>query len=174
MSRDRLDQAIDRVAAQLTRVEDNDALAVQIINALPERVSWFGWLFHAWAPRLAMIAIVVAAGMVWGSRREVSTPGASPLASSQPVATPVALVAPVREAAPDRTMPLEHLERLELVEPLESERSDFDRSLPAIAAMRSLELEPLAPASLPEDALLTLEPLAIADLPLTAETVSPR
>ena len=33
-----LDDAIDTVAARLTRVDDNAALAAQIINALPERV----------------------------------------------------------------------------------------------------------------------------------------
>ena len=37
-------------------------------RALPERVTWFGWLFHSWAPRLAMIAVVVAAGIVLGYR----------------------------------------------------------------------------------------------------------
>jgi hypothetical protein len=174
MKRDHLDEAIDQVAARLTRVDENDALAAQIISALPERLSWFGWLSHSWAPRLAMIAIVVAAGIVWGNRREVSTPIALPLASTQPVTTPIALVASVREAAPNRTMPLERLERLEPLEPLQPARSDFDRSLPAIAAMSPLELESLAPVSLPEDAPLTLAPLTIADLPLAAETISPR
>jgi hypothetical protein len=173
---DHLDEAIDQVAARLTRVDDNDALAANIINALPERVSWFGWLFHSWAPRLAMIAIVVAAGMVWGNRREVSTPIAPPLASVQPVAAPTALVAAVREAVPNRTMRLERLERLERVAPFapSGQRVDFDRSLPAIAAVSPLEFGSLAPVSLSEDAPLTLAPLTIADLPLTAETISPR
>jgi len=172
IQRDRLDEAIDQVAARLTRVDDNGALASQIINALPERVSWFGWLFHSWAPRLAMVAIVVAAGIVWGNRgQEVSTPGASPLASSQPITTPIVLVASVREAAPNRTMPLEHLEALE---PLERREHDFERSLPAIEAVAALALDALAPVSLPEDARLTLEPLAIADLPLTDSSNPPR
>jgi hypothetical protein len=173
MKRDQLDEAIDQVAARLTRVDDNDALVASIINALPERVSWFGWLFHSWAPRLAMIAIVVAAGMVWGNRRDVSTPIASPLASAQPVAAPTALVASVREAVPNRTTPLEPLERLAPLAPSD-QRVDFDRSLPAIAAVSPLEFDSVAPVSLSEDAPLTLAPLTIADLPLTAETISPR
>lgn len=171
MKRDHLDDAIDIVAARLTHVDDDPAIASRIVNSLPERAGWLGWLFHSWAPRLAMIAIVVASGIVWSSRPEVPSPISTPLASAPPVTTPAALVASVREAEPDRTMPLEHLERLE---PVELSRVDFDRSLPAIAAVRSLELDSLAPVSLPEDAPLTLEPLAIADLPLTAESIPPR
>jgi len=86
------------------------------------------------------------------------------------MASPVQLMAAVREAEPDRTRPVE---RLELLEPLEP-RADFDRSLPAIAAMSVLELDSLAPASLPEDAPLTLKPLAIESLPLTDDSFSPR
>ena len=44
-NRDRLDEAIDHVAARLTRVEDRRALAARIVDALPERSPWFGWLF---------------------------------------------------------------------------------------------------------------------------------
>ena len=171
MKHDHLDDAIDAVAVRMTRVEENDALASHIINALPERVTWFGWLFHAWAPRLAMIAVVVASGIVWGNRREVSTPGTSPLASSRPIITLTALVASVREAAPNRTMPLEPLAPLA---PLEPERVDHERSLPALGAVAALSFDSLAPSVLPEDAPLTLAPLAIADLPLTAESISPR
>ena len=72
---DRLDEAIDHVAARLTHIEDNPALTSRIVSSLPERAGWFGWLFHSWAPRLAMIAIVVASGIVWSSRRpEVPSP----------------------------------------------------------------------------------------------------
>ena len=167
---DRLDQAIDQVAQRLTRVEDNAALAAQIINALPERVTWFGWLFHSWAPRLAVIAVVVVSGIVWGSRREASTPSASPLASSQPLIAPTALVASVREAEPNRTMPLE---RVESLEPLEPARADFERSLAAIAPPAALSLKAVAPSQLPGQGALAVEPLVIADLPLTAENISP-
>jgi hypothetical protein len=170
-NRDRLDESIDHVASRMTRVEQNDAFASQIINALPERVTWFGWLTHSWAPRLAMIAVVIAAGILWSNRgSHESSSGPSPIAG-QPIAAFTPLVASVREAAPNRTMPLERVERLE---PMELSNVDFDRSLPAIVAMNALQLDSLAPVSLPEDAALTLLPLAIEDLPLTAETISPR
>jgi len=66
------------------------------------------------------------------------------------------------------------LERLEPLEPVELPKADFEHSLPSIAAVAALQLEVIAPATLPEDATLTLEPLALADLPLTADPISPR
>ena len=168
-NRDRLDEAIDHVVTRLVRVEDNDALVTHIINALPERERWFGWLFHSWAPRLAMVAIVVVAGIVWGNRKP-ATPQIGPLASTLTTTQPAAFVASVREAAPNRTMPVEPVERLE---PLEPSRIDFDRSLPAIAAVAALNFDSLAPDALPASEGLILESLVIADLPLTAE-FSPR
>jgi hypothetical protein len=170
-NRDRLDEAIDHVVTRMVRVEENDVLATQIVNALPERASWFGWLFHSWAPRLAMIAVVVAAGIVWGNRKPAPTPQPNPLASTMSAIGPVALVAAVREAEPNRTMPLEPVEPLE---PLEPSSMDFDRSLPAIAPVVSLNFDSLAPDALPASEGLVLESLVIADLPLTAEPISPR
>ena len=171
-NRDRLDDAIDDVVTRMVHVKENDALATQIIHALPERVSWFGWLFHSWAPRLAMIAIVVVAGIVWGNRTPPTTPQLDPLARTVTATTePAAFVASVRPAAPIRTMPLEPVEPLE---PLEPSRTDFDRSLPELAAVASLDFDSLAPASLLASEGLVLESLVIADLPLTAEPISPR
>jgi hypothetical protein len=169
--RDRLDDAIDQVVTRMVRVEENDALASQIINALPERASWFGWLLHSWAPRLAMIAIVVAAGIVWGNRKPAPTPQLNPLAGTQTVPQPVVFVASVREAQPNRTMPVELVEPLE---PMELSRIDFDRSLAAIAAPEVLAVESLSPESLPVENALAIAPLAIADLALTAESFPPR
>ena len=184
--RDQLDDAIDHLVARMVRVEEDDTLASRIVSALPERNTWFGWLSHSWAPRLAMIAMVVAAGLVWGNRGQLeNTPIEPPLASAQPTTALAPLVASVREAEPNRTMRSESAfarhnsselrrdKRLEPVEPMELV-SDFERSLDAIAAPDALVLQSLAPPSLPEDAPLTLEPLVIADLPLTAETFSPR
>jgi len=168
-NQDRLDESIDHVARHMVRVADNDALASRIINALPERVTWFGWLTHSWAPRLAIVAILVTAGIVWNTgRSQPITPSPLLMASAPAISTPTTFMAAVRELEPNRTKPLEPLE------PLEPSRSDFDRSLPAIASMKTLEFDSLAPVSLPEDAPLTLLPLAIEDLPLTAETISPR
>jgi len=44
----------------------------------------------------------------------------------------------------------------------------------ALGAVAALTFDSLAPNALAEDAPLTLAPLAIADLPLMAETISPR
>jgi hypothetical protein len=154
----------------MVHVTENDALATQIIHALPERVSWFGWLFHSWAPRLAMIAIVVVAGIVWGNRTPSTTSQLDPLASTRTVPQPVVFVASVQEAEPNRTMPLERVAPLERMEP----SADFDRSLAAVAAPGDLAIELLSPESLPAEDALTIAPLAIADLALTAEFFPPR
>ena len=171
-TRDRLDEAIDHVAARMTRVEDNDAFATEIINALPERTVWSGWLFQSWAPRLAMLAIVVAAGMVWANRKPDAVKTVELLAISQPAPAPIQLVAAAQAAEPLRAQPVERMEPVERLEPAPA--TDFDRSLPAIAAMRVLVFDSLAPESLPEDAPLTLKPLAIESLPLTDDSFSPR
>ena len=171
-NRDRLDDAIDRVVTRMVGVEENEALASQIVNALPERVSWFGWLFHSWAPRLAMIAMIVAAATVWGSRRPTAAPQLDPVASTLTAAEPAAFVATVREAEPGRMLPLERLEPVERMEPLAA-AADFERSLPSLGAVAVLEFDSLAPDVLPATESLVLEPLAIVDLPLTAEAVSP-
>ena len=172
--RDRLDDVIDVVAKQLTRVEDDPHLAARIAASLPDRSrSVFGW----WAPRLAMIAVAVAAAIAWGPRGpRDGAQVVQPLAFSQPLASPVTFVATVSEFLE----PLEPLEALDRLEPLDrvepagaGPRADFEFSLPPIEAVASLELEAIAPASLAEDAPLTLQPLAIVDLP-TAEANSPR
>jgi hypothetical protein len=169
-NRDRLDDAIDQVVTRMVRVEENAALASQILNALPARASWFGWLFHSWAPRLAMIAIVVTAGIVWGNRKPATSPQLDPLASTTTATEPAAFVSTVREAAPHRALPLERLAPVERLEPT----ADFDRSLPSIGVVASLEFDSLAPDAVPESEGLVLESLVIADLPLTAEPISPR
>ena len=172
--RDRLDSAIDAVAARMTRVEENNAFATHIINALPERSIWSGWLFHSWAPRLAMLAVVIAAGILWSNRGSHESSSAPSMIAGQPTVVFTPLAASVKEAAPNRTMPLERVELLEPVEPLEVSRVDHERSLPALGAVTALAFDSLTPVSLPEDAPLTLKPLEIADLPLTADGVSPR
>jgi hypothetical protein len=167
--RNRLDEAIDRVAARLTHVDEDPALASRIVAALPERVSWFGWLFHSWAPRLALIVLVVASGWLWNrGTTPVTTTPLPAVARIQPVAVPTTVVA-TAERVPNRTKPVEPLVPVEPLEP-----ADFEHSLPAIEAVAALSLDFLSPVSLPEDVPLTVAPLAIADLPLTAETISPR
>ncbi|HUQ86573.1 MAG TPA: hypothetical protein VM096_03380 [Vicinamibacterales bacterium] len=168
---DHLDCAIDRVAAEMTRVQNNDALASQIISALPDRTVRPGWMFQSWMVRVAMIAMIVTAGLVWSARRASEVPRVDVLASTQLVTTPSELIAIALEAQPNRTMPREPVEPMEAVEPSET---DFDRSLSSIGAVPSLTLDSLTPALLPQSERLVLESLVIGDMPLTAEAISPR
>jgi hypothetical protein len=167
--RDRLDAAIDQVAARMVATPADGELTMRIVSALPERTSRLWWLI----PQLAAIGAIVIAAVVWTTRNE-GPPEIAMLPSS--AGTPmIGLANPVAANEPGaalRTMPLEPLERMEPTPPVST--VDHERSLPAIAAMRALDFESLAPVSLPEDAPLTLEPLTIADLPLAAESVSPR
>ncbi len=171
---DRLDESIDAVAARLTKVAEDDALAFRIVSSLPERRAGLTWMLSGWAPRLAMVAAIVAAGIVWGSRDQATTPHVDPLASTRIAPEPIGLLAAVREAEPIRTMRGEALEPLQPLESLEPSRVDFDRSLPSIETAASLEFDSLAPDVLPQSEGLVLESLVIADLPLTAEPNFPR
>ena len=76
------------------------------------------------------------------------------------------------EPEPNRTTPLEHLERLEPVEPMASPDHEF--SLPAIATAAAVNLDTLTEANLAVDVPLRVESLEIADLPLTSESFAPR
>jgi hypothetical protein len=171
--RHRLDDAIDAIAARLTHVDDDPAMVSQIVNALPERATWFGWLFHSWAPRLAVGVLAVGASfIVLRTSDERSTDVLRAEATSAPM---VELRAAVEPTVVERPLAVHRA----IVERPQNDRGtidapDFDRSLPAMSAVAALELDSLAPRSLPEDAPLTLAPLAIADLPLTAEPISPR
>lgn len=168
--RDRLDDAIDAVAARLTHVDADPAMASRIVSALPERAAWFGW-FHSWVPRLAMLVVIVIGGWLWSRAESVAPAIPRPfVARLEPIGTKPTLIA-AAPLEPVRTKPVEPLEPLE---PLERLEPDHEFSLPAIQAPAGLEVDSLAPVSMPEDAPLTLAPLAIADLPLTSETISPR
>jgi hypothetical protein len=171
MHRDHLDEAIDVIAKQLSHVEDDPQFASRIVMALPERVTWFGWLMQSWAPRLAMVAVLVGAVIVWGNRSSEDVRSVEALASSQPMKTPVALTAGVRTVEPRRTKLLEPLKPLE---PLEPVTADFDRSLEAIAAPEAIVLRSLAPDALPASEGLVLAPLALESLPLTDDSFPPR
>jgi hypothetical protein len=166
---DRLDAAIDRVAKQLTQVEEDSQLAARIAAALPDRFTWFGWLTDSWAPRLAVLAIAVGAFGLWnmGHTTDV-TPAAQPLAiSAHRDWAPLVVSAMEREPlAPSRTAPLEPMAPVVLVEPFPD--------LPPVKAPASVEIALLAPSSLPAEQALSIEPLVIADLPLTTESFPQR
>jgi hypothetical protein len=168
-NRDQLDDAIDRVATRLTHVEDDTVFASRVIALLPERTTWFGWLTQSWAPRLAMIAVIVVAAVLWNGRRTTEAPaGSQPLASVATVKQPSMLVASVpREAlAPVRTKPLERLEPMEPMEPFVG--------LPSVASPVAIDLASLNPGDLPAEGSLSVPSLVIGDLPLTAETFPQR
>ena len=172
--KDHLDDAIDRVAARMTAVREDDLMTARIVGTLPERSPFGAWLTGAWAPRLAALALVVVGVALW-DRNGIERP--EPAAVVRPSLDP-ALVAFAPVVVPNRpiTRPADRLERLERLEPLEPvvARTDFERSLPALDAMSSLSLASLAPRELPERDALGLAPIEIGDLALTIESFSQR
>ena len=163
-NRDFVDEAIDHVAKRLTHVEEDAQFASRIVAALPERVTWFGWLTQSWAPRLAMMAIVASGAVLWSGRQSTTevSPAAAPLASVTNSNWPqlVASInpAPGTPGTPGtlETKPLEPVEPLEPLEP-------FD-------GLPSLALADVAPEALPVEGSLAVPSIVIADLPLTAES----
>jgi hypothetical protein len=176
---DRIDEAIDSVAARMTHVTEDAALASRIAEALPERSGWsLGWLM----PRLAIMA-AIAIGTSLVVLRMLDDGSTSVPRVEQPSAPTVARSSIAERPSIDRraTVAPPAVVRRTIPEVSSSDRTpttidvpDFDRSLRALDAASVLTLESLAPVTLPEDAPLTLSPLAIADLPLTAEVISPR
>ena len=170
--RDSLDEAIDRVASRLTHVEDSPELAARIVASLPMRASWFDWFTQSWAPRLAMLAVIVTGAVIW---MRFDAPAIQPqvarLASvprGAAMANVVARPEPLERWNPVRTRGVEPLEPLEPLEP------DFERSLPQVMALKEIGIEALAPADLPAGRSIDIAPLTIGDLPLSGETFSPR
>jgi hypothetical protein len=164
-----LESAIDAVARELTRVDHDPQFTSRIVAALPERVTWFGWLTHSWAPRLAMIAIVATAAVVWNSRRATEVT-VSPLPAAS-VAPAVEFVTAVRSANPERLTPV-RTTPLEPVVPME--HLEAFQGLPSVEAPGVLALTDLTPAELPAQGSIDLAPLVIAELALTAESFPER
>jgi hypothetical protein len=170
---DRLDDAIDAVAARMTNVTEENGLAMRIADALPERSQW---LPFAWISRIAIGALATGAIiLVLPTFDDGST---TVLRTDDAVAVPI-----VEQPADDlRTLvePRQIVRRTSESRPLnlrrttdDVERPDHERSLAPIESAAALDIAALTPAMLPEDAPLTVESLQIADLPLTAE-FSPR
>lgn len=176
----KVDDAIDHVAARMTRVDDDPMLASRIVAALPERSAWsLRWLM----PRLAItaalagLAITVVlrtfdegstgVGPAEAGHHSVSGGGAAAPGGVGPAqvghhgvgvnsAKPINVVSAFRRTDSGRTTSA-------------LDGPDHEFSLPAIEAVAALDVNALAPANLPEDAPLTVEPLVIADLPMTEE-----
>lgn len=153
-----IDQAIDRVAKQMTDVEESPAFAARLVASLPDRAWSARWLLQSWVPRLAVVAMAVAS-VLFMSR--ASRPDAPPVLRAKLVGGVSALRASVAPFAPGihGTRAVEPLERLERLQPM----ADHEFSLP------SLDVESLPVLSRPGEASIDLAPLAIADLPLSGE-----
>ena len=151
----------------MVQVREDEDLALRIVDALPERSSRFGWLI----PQFAAIAAFAIAAVVW-TMRDPATPSLLP---SSDVVAVMAVPNPVSGAE----NPEPHLEpcpwnawnpwnlwNLWMV--------DHERSLAPIEAMSALVMSDMDPDALPGSPALVLAPIAITELPLTAESFSPR
>ncbi len=172
--RDHLDAAIDRVAARMVALPDDGEMTLRIVSALPERSSRLRWLMPQFA---AIGALALAALAITVVLRTFDDRSTTVLRSAVLRSPAVELATAAVEHRTTRE-PASNVRRT-FAAPSQNDRRttdvpDHERSLPAIAAIRSLDFDSLAPVSLPEDAALTLEPLVIADLPLTADSFSPR
>ena len=163
---DRLDSAIDQVAARIVQVRDDEELALRIAGALPGRSSRFRWLL----PQLAAVAAFAIAAVVW-TTRDTATP--SLLTAVVAVMAVPNSVAAVPPGTASRAKPSEPVEPVKPLDSLPRE-GDFDRSLAPIEAMNALVVSDLEAQDLPAASPLVLPPIAITDLPLTAESFSPR
>jgi hypothetical protein len=164
-----LDHVIDRVAARLTRVDDDPLITARIVAALPDRSPWRGWLFDSWVPRLAVLAIIITGGILW-SRTAVKPVTEPPLAAlaSAPLMAPLRAAVEPEPLPKDRPVPGGKAYPDGNVLP-DGNAADHEFSLPAMTAVAALDVDALAPADLPEDGPLTIESLEIDALPLTPE-----
>ena len=163
---ERLDTAIDHVAARMVAVPDDGEMTRRIVSALPERTSRLRWLI----PQFAAIGAIVIAALAWPTRNESTADIA--MRPSSAGASMIGLANPVAADAPGtalRTTPLEPLEPLEALEPLEG---DHERALLPIDAVAALVVPSMSPVEIPATELLTIAPIAVSDLPMTAESFS--
>lgn len=183
--KDPIDTAIDQVAARMVQVREDEDLALRIASALPERSSRFGWL----VPQFAAIAAFAIAAVVW-SLRGPATPSLLPSSDVVAVMAVPNTVAAVEPGTAVRALPLESafarhvvselrrdrlLGPLELLEPfVRVDGVDHERSLAPIETMSALVMRDMDPDALPGSPALVLAPIAITELPLTAESFSPR
>jgi hypothetical protein len=170
MNSDRLDQAIDQVAARLTRVDDDPGFASRIAEALPERRSRVRWLI---APALAGLAAFVLAVI------QTNVPDRPPasIPESVPAAIRKDVQAMVQTAVPEK-LPSNVRRRARSNDGTNiratDRSSDHEFSLAPIDRPGDLVIGSVAPRSLVPELPLNVEPLEIADLPVTSELFSPR
>ena len=184
--RDRLDDAIDLVAARMTAVEEDDALATRIAAALPDRAAGIPrvWLARLATGALATLAIAVVLRSLDNGATGVGPAKAGDHIASDSVATPdpghqsandsesavgMAGVGPV-DVEPRRVSVVSALRRTSRPRTtVDVDRRDHEFSLAAIAAPEGLAMSPLSPGDLPAEDTLTIAPLEIAELPLSSD-----
>ena len=168
-ARDRLDMAIDQVAARMVAVPDDAQVTLRIVTALPERRPRLRWLI----PRFAALAAIATAALIWTTRD--NTPPALTTLPTLDGPTMNGLANAVAANEPGttvRTLPLEPMERLERMQPILRASGDHERALPAIETLGALVVPSLSPKEIPATELLTIAPIHIGELPMTAESFS--
>ncbi len=182
-NQDRLDDAIDRVTARMTVVEEDAGLAGRIVSSLPERSVW---LPQVWIARFAfgaLAALTVAVvlrpfddgatgvGPAKAGHHGDNATAAEPGHHSDSATAPepghrTAGIGPAK--AGHHSASVESAFRRTGSGTM-VDRPDHEFSLPAIEAVAALAVEALTPTELASEPAVELEPLVIADLPLTAE-----
>ena len=177
---DRLDLAIDQVAARLVAVPDDDEMTLRIVSALPQRTSRLRWLL----PQLAAIGAIVIAALFWTTRGNTPPTLATLPTLDGPRMNGLANAVAANEPGTAlRTMPLESASarndsrelRRDLavggpLEPMEPLEGDHERALSAIETVAALVVPSVSPIEIPATELLTIAPIAVSDLPMTAES----
>lgn len=178
-SRHDLDLAIDRVAAKLVAVTDDERLMQRVMTGLPERTAspWLATMPVQFAAAAALLLVAFLYARPAREARPVAAPlvaalapvRALPVAEPSPLPTPVALIAEPRSPIP----PSPRLWRAG-PDPRSPIPDDHDRSLAPVTPLPVLELTSILPAALEPDAAIELAPLVLTDLPLAGDFISPR
>jgi len=174
-----LDAEIDRVAAKLVAVTDDERLMQQVMMRLPERTA-SPWLAAMPVQLAAAAALLLVAFLYARPARE-----GSPVAAPRVTAVAPASAFPAAEPAPVRTVVARIPEPRPLLrqgfggqalapDPRSPIPDDHERSLAPVAPMAALELTSIMPPALEPDAAAELAPLVLTDLPLAGEFISPR
>ena len=163
---DRLDAAIDLVAARMVTMPDDGQLTLRIVSALPQRTWRWRWAM----PQLAVIGAVVCAAFVWTTRSH-DTPATTLLpavANASVAALPAAVIANdsgvLLNTGNSAMAPVAPMAPVAL-----TGEADHERSLPAIDALTALAVDAVSPSVIPASPLLELAPIEIVDLPMTAD-----
>lgn len=171
MKGNRLDLAIDQVAARMVAVLDDDGMTLRIVSALPERTSGWRWLL----PQLAAIGAIVLAALVWTTRQSTAPAMAAlPSSATAPIIELASAAAAREPGTAVRTMPLERVELLGPLEPraarVPAASGDHERALPALEAFSSLSVTAAQTSDIALPEAIGLASIEIADLKLTAES----